>query len=66
MLEKIDLSKKADKETFKQVMETESGRLECSHAYPGTEISFGEETLRLRHERRKCAASLVKGEIVVT
>ena len=27
MLEKIDLSKKADKETFKQVMETESGRL---------------------------------------
>ena len=27
MLEKIDLSKKADKETFKQVMETEGGRL---------------------------------------
>ena len=43
-----------------------NGRLECGVAYPGTEISFGEETLRLRHERRKCAASLVKGEIVVT
>ena len=27
MLEKIDLSKKVDKNTFKQVMETESGRL---------------------------------------
>ncbi len=27
MLEKIDLSKKADKETFKKVMETEGGRL---------------------------------------
>ena len=46
--------------------EQNTGRLECGVAYPGTEISFGEETLRLRHERRKCAASLVKGEIVVT
>ena len=46
--------------------EQNTGRLECGVAYPGTEISFGEETLRLRHERRKCAASMVKGEIVVT
>lgn len=43
-----------------------TGRLECGIAYPGTEISFGDETIRLRHEHRKCTASLVKGEIVVT
>lgn len=43
-----------------------TGRLECGIAYPGTEISFGAETLRLRHEHRKCSASLVKGEIVIT
>ena len=30
--------------------EQNTGRLECGVAYPGTEISFGEETLRLRHE----------------
>lgn len=46
--------------------ESNTGRLECGIAYPGTEISFGDETLRLRHEHRKCAASLIKGEIVVT
>lgn len=46
--------------------ESNTGRLECGIAYPGTEISFGSETLRLRHEHRKCAASLVKGEIVIT
>lgn len=46
--------------------ESNTGRLECGIAYPGTEISFGDETLRLRHEHRKCTASLVKGEIVVT
>lgn len=46
--------------------ESNTGRLECGIAYPGTEISFGDETIRLRHEHRKCAASLVKGEIVIT
>lgn len=46
--------------------ESNTGRLECGIAYPGTEISFGSETLRLRHEHRKCAASLVKGEIILT
>ena len=42
------------------------GRLECGIAYPGTEICFGDEILRLRQEHRKCAASFVRGEIVVT
>ena len=46
--------------------ESNTGRLECGTAYPGTEISFGDETIRLRHEHRKCAASLVKGEIVLS
>lgn len=46
--------------------ESNTGRLECGIAYPGTEISFGDETIRLRHEHRKCAASMVKGEIVIT
>lgn len=46
--------------------ESNAGRLECGLAYPGTEISFGDETIRLRHEHRKCAASMVKGEIVIT
>ena len=46
--------------------ENNTGRLECGIAYPGTEICFGDEILRLRQEHRKCAASLVRGEIVVT
>ena len=45
--------------------ETESGRLECSIAYPGTEISFGDEVLRLRQEARQCVVKMVCGEIVV-
>ena len=45
--------------------ETESGRLECSLAYPGTEISFGDEILRLRQESRQCVVKMVCGEIVV-
>ena len=49
------------KQTLK---ETESGRLECSHAYPGTEISFGDEVLRLRQETRQCIVKMVCGEIV--
>ncbi len=46
--------------------ENNTGRLECGIAYPGTEICFGDEILRLRQEHRKCAASFVRGEIVVT
>ena len=49
-----------------ELQEKEDGRLECSVAYPGTEISIGEETLRLRREARQCVAKMVNGEIVVT
>ncbi len=45
--------------------EAESGRLECSLAYPGTEISFGDEILRLRQVTRQCVVKMVCGEIVV-
>ena len=41
------------------------GRLECSTAHPGTEISFGEETLRLRQENQQCIVKMVNGEIIV-
>lgn len=43
----------------------EEGRLECSVAYAGTEISIGDEMIRLRHEERQCIAKMVCGEIVV-
>ncbi len=43
----------------------EDGRLECGVAYAGTEISIGDETVRLRHEERQCIAKMVCGEIVV-
>ena len=43
----------------------EEGRLECGVAYPGTEISIGEEMMRLRQEERQCIAKMVCGEIVV-
>lgn len=43
-----------------------SGRLECGIVYPGTEISFGDETLLVRHESRQCVATLVQGEILLT
>ena len=46
--------------------EQNRGRLECGIAYPGTEISFGDEVLRLRKEYRQCVATLVRGEIVLT
>ena len=45
--------------------ERDSGRLECSIAYPGTELRFGQETLRLRQIYRQCVAKLVCGEIVL-
>ena len=43
----------------------EDGRLECGVAYAGTEISIGDEMIRLRQENRQCIAKLVCGEIVV-
>ncbi len=48
-----------------ELMEKEHGRLECAVLYPGTEISFGDEVLRVRQERRQCVAKLVCGEIVL-
>lgn len=46
--------------------EVESGRLECSIAHPGTEVSFGDEILRLRQEAHQCVVKMVCGEIVLT
>ena len=43
----------------------EEGRLECGVAYAGTEISIGEEMMRLRQEERQCIAKMVCGEIIV-
>lgn len=43
----------------------DSGRMECDIAYAGTEIRFGDRSLRLRHESRPCAAKLLYGEIVL-
>ena len=43
----------------------DSGRMECGVAYPGTELSFGSQSLRLRHEARQCVAKLLYGEIVL-
>jgi len=34
-------------------------------AYAGTDISFGDELLRLRQETHQCVAKLVCGEIVL-
>ena len=45
--------------------EQESARLECGVAYAGTDISFGDELLRLRQETHQCVAKLVNGEIVL-
>lgn len=46
-------------------MKRSPGRMECSIAYPGVEITFGDKTLRLRNEARQCVAKLVNGEISV-
>ena len=45
--------------------EKNRGRLECSVAYPGTEVTFGEKTLRLRQIARQCIVKLVEDEIVL-
>ena len=49
-----------------EAAEKDSGRLECGIAYPGTEISFGDEMIRLYQENRQCVVTLVRGEILVT
>lgn len=41
------------------------GRMECGIAYPGVDITFGDQTFRLRNETRQCVAKLVNGEIAV-
>lgn len=48
-----------------EAKDRDTGRLECSIAYPGTEITFGNEILRLRQETRQCVAKLVCDEIVL-
>lgn len=53
------------REALKTQKEQDSGRMECGVAYAGTEISFGDEILRLRQETHQCVAKLVCGEIVV-
>ena len=45
--------------------EMDMGRLECSIAYAGTEISHENEIVRLRHETRQCVATIINGEIVM-
>lgn len=44
---------------------TDEGRLECGVAFAGTEIRFGDETIRLQREERQCIVKMVCGEIVV-
>ena len=55
----------ADNKAGQKEKEKESGRLECGVAYAGTEIIFGKEILRLRHESRQCTAKLASGEILL-
>ena len=43
----------------------DGGRLECSAAYPGTEIRAGSAVLRLHALQRRCVITPVCGEIVV-
>ena len=77
LLSKLRVKLSAAEMKFKQLEEEvsgikpdeekeEKGRLECGVVYAGTEISFGDEMIRLRHEHRQCVAKLVNGEIVVT
>ena len=40
-------------------------RLECSVAYPGTKIRFGDDAIRLHQIYRRCVATKVHGEILL-
>lgn len=53
-------------EMSEQEKEAASARLECGTVYAGTEISFGDNMIRLRHEHRQCVVRLSDGEIVVS
>ncbi|MCI9332793.1 MAG: DUF342 domain-containing protein, partial [Oscillibacter sp.] len=53
------------KEELKNQKEQDSGRMECGVAYAGTEISIGDEFLRLRQETHQCVAKLLCDEIVL-
>ena len=48
-----------------ELEDRDEGRLECSVAYAGTEISIDDEMIRLRHEERQCVVKMVCGEIIV-
>ena len=50
---------------MKNQKEQDSGRMECGVAYAGTEISIGDEFLRLRQETHQCVAKLLCDEIVL-
>lgn len=43
----------------------DSGRLECETAYPGTKVTFGDDTLRLHKPSHHCVIKQVCGEIVI-
>ena len=43
----------------------DDGRLECDVAYPGTKITFGDQTLRLHQASRFCVIRQLEGEIVI-
>lgn len=43
-----------------------TGRLEGGIVYPGTEITIGDASLRVRHETHQCVAALIAGEVHLT
>ncbi len=53
------------REEQKNQKEQEGGRMECGVAYAGTEISIGDQFLRLRQETHQCVAKLLCDEIVL-
>ncbi len=64
-LKQLDEELDNAKEELKNQKEQDSGRMECGVAYAGTEISIGDEFLRLRQETHQCVAKLLCDEIVL-
>ncbi len=64
-LKQLEEELAAGKDDLKNQKEQDSGRMECGVAYAGTEISIGDEFLRLRQETHQCVAKLAYGEIVL-
>lgn len=60
-LEKLEMELAEAKDDTR---ENDRRRLECGLAYPGTEITIGEETLSLKQEYKQCTFKLLSGEIV--